>query len=338
MAQTCEGEPGHGSDGLRTSCSGHRTCPPFGMRVGEIIRPLRIGTSYSVAFSSNGGRLATVGRDVCVWDIECRVKITRSRPFSHPSHAGFAPDGGTLAVKSTSGRIAVIAAATGEMVVDFDNASDGEGTNVLFSPGGDFLVDGSWGGRLTVRRADSGAREFVQDFPGEMIRAIHRTQNGARWIVSHAPKATTGDRPPAPGYFSVWAWPFVAGRFDILAPRIPFVRASALSPDGEHLAVVHGAPPNVLWVLRTRDGSRVATVSVDVGGTPCALAWSADGRLVGSAQDKLIAFYGWPGLAFLWDVPIEFPSDVAFSPCGKVVALGSWKSGRVMNMNSVPNN
>ena len=49
------------------------------------MKPFKFGKSYSVAFSSDGTRLATLGRDVWTWDAAARKKAFRAHPFSNPS-------------------------------------------------------------------------------------------------------------------------------------------------------------------------------------------------------------------------------------------------------------
>jgi hypothetical protein len=187
---------------------------------GAAMKPWKIGTSYAVAFSRDGRMLATLGRDVSVWDLALKSKMVRSHPFSHPSDAAFSPDQRHLAVKSTSGQIVVIDTQSGLTVVDFKNAADGEGSNLQYSFCGAYIVDGSWGGRLSVRRVDSGAHEFVQDFGGEGIRSVHRSADGQHWIIAHVLKATSDDQPPPPDYFFIWAWPFRRGGYRIMPERV----------------------------------------------------------------------------------------------------------------------
>jgi WD40 repeat protein len=294
------------------------------------MKPLKIGTSHAVAFSKDGELLATLGQDVWIWNLASRSKTVRVHPFSHPSYAVFSPDQRSITVKNTSGRIVIVEVQSGRTIVDFNNAGDGEGSNLLYSPCGEFILDGTWAGRLSVRRASSGAREFVQDFQGETIGSVHSCGNGRRWIVAHGLKEMADDRPPPPDYFSVWEWPFRTGEYTLLPEKISFSRSSALSNDGKLLAVIHGAPPDTLSVLQLSDGACIGTTDVQAGGTGSALSWSPDGRLIASVQDGLIVFYAWPGLTTMHKLPLAYACDVAFSARGGWLALGSWEAGWVL--------
>jgi WD40 repeat protein len=298
------------------------------------MNPWKIGTSNAVAFSRDGRLLAVLGRDVFVWEVALKSKAVRSHPFAHPSDAAFSPDQRHLAVKSTSGQIVIIDAQSGQTAVDFKNTADGEGSNLQYSSCGEYIVDGSWSGRLAVRRAGSGAREFVQEF-GSGIRSVHSSCDGRRWIIAHGCKATSDDRPPPPDYFSVWDWPFRRGGYRVLPERVAFARSSAFSPDGALLAVVHGAPPDMVSVFRLSDGTCVGAVSIQSGGTGHSLGWSADGRLIGSVQDQIVVFYAWPSLGKMHELALAYPSHVAFSPCGDVLALGSWQAGWVLRADAL---
>jgi WD40 repeat protein len=296
----------------------------------SVTKPWKLGASYTVAFSGDGRLLATLSREVSIWAVAKRSRTVRTRAVAHPSHAAFSPDHGSLAVKSTSGHIVILDAQSGQTIADFDNSDEGEGSNLCYSPCGDYIIDGSWKGRLTVRQAGTGSREYVHEFPGEMIREVHSCHNGRRWVVEHGPIATAHDRPPPPDYFSVWDWPFRPGAHRVLPLRVAFITSSSLTTDGEHLAVVHGAPPNTLSVFRTADGVCLGAVPVISGGTGGAVCWSTDGQLIASAQDGAAVIYAWPGLQELHRFSLAFASDVAFSPLDDALALGAWKIGWVL--------
>jgi len=297
-------------------------------------RTLRVATSYSLAFSADSQTLATLGRDAAIWNLRSRKKVVRAHPFAHPSSACFSPSGDQLAVKSTSGEIALISTQDGTVIRNFGNSADGEGSNIQFSARGEFVIDGSWSGRVTVRHARSGNVEFSAEFPGDMITRVHSDASGATWVLEHHPKATSHTAPPAPCYFSVWRWPFARGTLTHFAARVPFASDSALAPDTTRLAVVHGAPPREISVFDMVSGTRSASCTVTCGGTGTALAWAPRADLLGSVQDGKAVIYCAETLKPYRDYALSYASDIGFSPDGRLVAIGSWKCGVVLPLRS----
>ncbi len=292
-------------------------------------RALKIAKSFSVAFSPDSRALATLSRDVFIWDLDSRKKKVRAHPFSNPSYACFSPNGEQLAVKSTSGVIALISASDGALIRDFNNLTDGEGCNLQFSACGEFIVDGSWDGRVLVRRALSGRIEFSAEFPGDVICGVHCDAKGDTWVFEHHPQATSPTVSPAPCYFSVWRWPFTRASV-ILPVRVPFARSAALTSDATRVAVVHGAPPTKLAIFDVVDGTRSAQCNLRSGGTGSALAWSPQADFLGSVQDGKVMIYRGDSLEPFRDFALPYPCDIAFSPDGRLVAIGSWQSGLVL--------
>jgi hypothetical protein len=235
---------------------------------------LHTKTSYAIRFDPAGNTCATIGRDVCLWDLETAQVRWRARPFSNPSYVAFAPDGSQIAIKNTAGRIAVLDPSGGEVLNDFANQREGEGSNPLFSNCGRYLIDGSWGGLFTVRTASSAEILFQKRFEGEMISRVHTCRAGQMWITEHHPKATAPNRPPADGYFLRWAWPIGLGSPERLPHAFPFLRSAAFAPSGDLLAVHFGAPPRNLLVYHLPARRLLWSANVNVRGAGGALRWS----------------------------------------------------------------
>jgi len=206
---------------------------------------------------------------------------------------------------------------------------------VGYSPCGSYLVDASWEGKLLVRDVKTGTAAFSKQFPGEMITRVDRCCGGQKWFFLHSPIATTRDKPPENSYFAVWNWPFQAIAFQVLKKRYPFVRDFAVTPDGERMAVVYGAPPNSLEIIRTSDSSFVASLPVKSGGAPTELAWTPDKTVLASVQEGKVVFYSGIDFHVLSEIPAEYPSDVEFSPDGSSVAIGSASNGMLLKTSDV---
>jgi hypothetical protein len=297
-----------------------------------VIRPLKLGASNAVEFSPDGRQLATIGRYVWVWDIKARSKRWRAHPFPHPSDVAFSPDGNTLAVKNTGGKITLLDSSDGSIALAFDDIGDGEGSSIVWSADGEYLVDGSWSGHLRVRQARSGDVVFHGQFPGEMLRRIHADRSRQTWFVEHGPKVRPGENFPPPAYFTKWEWPFERSTYTRLSMSFAFPSGSALSPDGSRLAIIDRES---LQIRRQPDGELLASTLVDIGGTGAALRWSHDGSMLGSVQRKQIAVYQTSDLRQLHTYEMEYPSDISWSPQEGLVALGDWASGILVSAESI---
>ena len=288
--------------------------------------PVDLGKSHSIAFSAKGDLLAVLSKDLCVWSVPIGKRILRVHPLSHPCYASFSPNNGNLAVKNTSGKIVVISTESGKTIVDFKNDLDGEGSNLVYSSCGKYVVDGTWAGALYVRCATSGKTEFVHEFPGEMIYGLKRFMSNNCWCVMHVPKSVRNHK-PLPSYFSIWEWPFRKGKHQVMNKEVPFSRSFAVSPTDDLVAVVHGSRSQSLSVFNLADGTCACTVRVHIGGTGSAVAWSSDGRYIGSVQSDMVVIYEYPRLVEFQRTPLHYASDVAFAPKANLVAVGSWKAG-----------
>lgn len=290
---------------------------------------MQLGSSYAVSFSRDSSRLAVLASDVTVLDTIGKGRVFRSRPCKHPSHVLFSQDGRELFVKSTSGCLMVLDAWDGAVLRTLD-AGGVEGCSPTLSASGQYLLDGSWDGRITLWDVTTGVAEWQREFAGEMIHGLCCLASRGMWLSVHSPKATTEDRPPLPDYFCLWSHPIPGMQpIRVVRPKLPFVRAVAASPTDDALAIVHGAPPRTLSVVETENWAVTATVAAEYGGCGSALAWSVRG-LLASVQNARVELYRASSLRHLGGISLPYASDVAWSADGGRLALGSWKKGRLV--------
>lgn len=282
-----------------------------------------------VVFNPDGASLLALSRDINLWSVAERKKKWRVHPFSHPSDAVFSANGERIAVKNTSGQIVILDGTSGQTLIDFRNQSEGEGSNLCFSPTGTELIDGSWGGALTVRNATSGEIVFRRDFPGEMISRVLKSQNRGILLSEHKPKATSPDKPPADCYFIAWTWPFCTAKSERLSIRFPRVVCSALNHSGTELAVVFGAPPKRMVLVDLKSQVIIWEREVTLGGSGSALKWSPCQQYLAAVQKDRIAVYRTEDGAFLGCRSMKYPSDVEFSKDSTLIAFGSWQHGLI---------
>lgn len=300
-------------------------------RLGGVNLPKKIGTCYDVAFSPDDASFATIGRSVWLYETLAAKKRWRSHPFANPSHLAFSPDGLSLAVKSTSGEIAILDAPTGEVRSKFGNHDDGDGANITYSPCGEYIVDATWTGRIIIRNAHTGAVQAQGLFP-DMIVAVHSTPDRSVWVFQHSPRATRSDAPPPPDYLTVWKWPLTSGGFRICQLSSPFVRASALSPDGSKIAIVHGAPPKTLSLVAISDSTVIWESSPISVSTWAAVQWSPNGDYLAVMERRAAALYNSRTSEKVWETHMDSPMAAAFSSDGTHLVLGSTRDGLVFNV------
>jgi WD40 repeat protein len=303
-----------------------------------LLKPLPIGSSYSVRFSPDSRLLATVGRHVVLWSLEERRRIAHARPFKHPSWIDFSPMGDRLAVKSTAGHICILAVPDLALLVEFDGRGASEGNQISFSPCGDYLIDSDWKGRLVVRDARTGEFVHQEQFPDTMIQWFAARADRQAFAFGPFIREPAIDGSPC-GMVACRTWPLSDVETPTLNVGATSVDLGALSADGTAVALLipDEHPLHRLLLLEQRGtgwSSREAMVSHS-GGTSKAIAWSPDGRRLALTQDHSTSIFDVSTLARVAHHPLPYPCDVAWSPDGRLLALGSWSKGVVMGAGSV---
>ena len=292
-------------------------------------KALKLGSSYECAFSPDGNYVAAVSLFVSMWGVRSGAKIWKAHPLKHPSQICFDPSGERLAVKSTSGKVMLLDAHSGEVVADLGSRGDAEGGAMAFTPDGSRLVDSSWTDGLLVRDVLTGAIQYAEKRPNDMARGVHVDSRGQQWVIWHSCRATTSNRSPDEDYVDVRQWPFSEHEPRRVGLGSFFVRDTALSGAGTLLAVSYDGrdPWRKVRVLDLSSHRWVGETPTDM----CfGLAWStADDRIATVQRDAIIE-YSWPGLVKVASWPMEYPQAVAYSPAGDRLALGSAGHGMVI--------
>ena len=65
------------------------------------------------------------------------------------------------------------------------------------------------------------------------------------------------------------------------------------------------------------------------------MAWSSDGKYVGSVQARRFVFYHSSDLSVIGEVPCTYPSSICFLPGTEDVVLGSWNSSVLAEINDI---
>ncbi len=188
------------------------------------------------------------------------------------------------------------------------------------------IVNASWDGAVEIIDLRAQRSLNSRTFAGDMIMALHRLKSGDGWIMLHDPQATTDGLPADPSYFSLWSGEQPAGTPSFIRHGLRFIRASALHPAGQTLAVVYGAPPDHLALVDAKDSTIRKTIRVEFGGTGSELVWSPNGELLAVVERDAVRVYD-EQLLRVREFAVPYASSVAFAPNERALAIGSWKDG-----------
>lgn len=294
--------------------------------------------AFVVCCSDDGGNLACLSRRVNMFELSSRKRIWSVLPFSHASQAAFSPDGKILVLKNTSGRILALDSATGNVMYDYKNQNEGEGSEVLFSPEGDRLIDASWKGVITVRKLLERTIVTQQSVPGEMIVRISHDSIRRTWLFEHHPVVRPGENWPLPPYLTIEKWPIGEHTAKVISLDLDMIASATLSPDASKICYVCRRRSLGSWikVAKAANGETLArSEEIKTGGTGSELAWSSDGKYIGSVQKQRFVFYNASDLSVIGEVPCTYPSSICFSPIKDEVVLGSWKASVLMGLDAI---
>jgi WD40 repeat protein len=285
--------------------------------IGSLQKPgFRIGASFRVAFSADGRYLATVGKRSNVWDVAARKRCGDVKPFSHESEIDVSPDSGRIAIKNTRGDVAIYDIDLVSEQVRLSGKPYGEGDAIRFSPGSDFIIDSSWRGDFVVRDSQSGGLVWKSDFPA---RGVAPRRDRTVWLFA------TDDG------IGLQRWPFWDSTPVIYAfpPEYSRVARFALADSSDRVVV--GTPRAVeIWMLDASLEAAVVTASwrTAISGTADAVAWHPTEAFVAHAGGRAASVLS-ADLVPVWHEEFAYPSDVAFSTDGSLLAVGDWSKGAV---------
>ena len=291
-------------------------------------KPLPLAKSYRITFTPDGNRLVVVGQRVAVWNLQTRKRQGSYRPFAHPSHVDMAPSGRHCVVKSTSGELCVMTLDHPPTMTRLPHRL-GEGAEALFTAGEDALVDGGWGGGFVVWDIATGEMRHGWKVEGAMITTIVCDGPRERFFYHRQPMHDGRSTPVPTEALVLRRWPFADHPEErLLVHDWDHGATPAFSPDGRLLGV---AGRSYLLVLDVETGEERVSRALDPS-VSCshALAWSPDGTQIACIEGHQVSFFDAATLARRARHVLDFASDVAFSPDGRLVALGAWSNGVVM--------
>jgi WD40 repeat protein len=234
-----------------------------------------------VAFSPDGLKLASVGRDsvVRLWDVATGQEVRALHGHAQPIRAvAFSPDGTTLASVGEDTLIILWDVATGRLLTILSGHTDFVSA-VAFSPDGTTLASGGEDTRIVL-----------WDVATRRLRLTLRGHSGAVTGVTFSPDGAS--LVSADLDSSVRVWDVATGQQrQVLQGRAKAVRTVAISPDGTTLASGGDDDLVILWEATNGQPRNVLKEHTDfING----VVFSPDGKTLasGSRDSQII----------LWDV------------------------------------
>lgn len=298
----------------------------------EAKRSFCTGKSYQLRFTPDGSALVAFARDLTVWSISRRKKIAFGHRLKNIAFIDISPTGSSVLLKSTSGAMCVLSLPALTTMQSFPVQSESEGCQALFSPCGDYVVDGSWSGLLTARDLKTSELSTWDRRDGTLIISLCSTTDRALFAYVVNPIAKNRVDPPDPSLIVVRKWPFYQFEGEIIQKAWIYVQAIALSPQGDRLAVLqmHKSGKCTLEVHSLNRDLRVHPQAVFPGGTNRSLAWSPDGATIACVESGQISLFDSATMSRVSKLSSPYPSHVEFSPNGELLAIGSWEQGQVV--------
>ena len=240
------------------------------------------------------------------------LPMSRSRGDSRVviNHLAFSPDGQTIATVDEKGRARVRAVGTGGLDRELD-ARD-RARVVAFSPDGRHLAVGREGPDVLLHDLDQGGPGRLLGIPVQQTKGLHFSPDGRILAVSSYRSRET------------ILWDLAEGkqRARFPGPVMPVI-ALAFASDGRELAAVSTLNPAVqVWDVATGRARAVATEASAISD-----GLSPDGRLLATANADMKLIRLWDlrsgGLIRVFEGLPSPIRSVAFSPDGKIVAMGT---------------
>lgn len=302
---------------------------------------LRIGPSYELRFDPESRRAISFGRNISVWDLATRTRAIRAHPLKHPSHVHWSPGGDSLSVKSTSGELVLVNAQTLQITAQLQTKRAGEGCESVFSPSGDRLLDGTWGGVLATYDLASQSRQVEYSFLNTMITSIEPSRSGALAAVVLQPKCSAG-LPPGPQHsICLVEWSRSGLALRNLGKKFHEVEATAFDSSEHHLAIMRhngSFPKGCIDVFNVKEGRTIASRPCALSSNGSSICWSPKGGMIGTVESDGFRFYDAAELREIAHLPWEYASHIEYSRDGKYLALGAWSGGEIRLADSIVKN
>lgn len=296
----------------------------------------RIGAAYGVTFSQSGLFLGQVGRQVVAYDVVERKAVTRSQwHYPHPSAAVFGTTDRWMAVRSTTGAMVVIDLTSSQLLSRVRVPGDTADDSSLFSCDDQHVDEACSSGTLRIRRVSDLRVEYLEQHPSVMLGPASVSRAGETWAIAFNGKHLDQPHPP-PCRIEIRRWPLSGAHRQVLGDQFGHIAGLALTPTADRIAILERQPRKGLpseFVISLMSVSRRSVeerATHPLWRSHRGFAWDPSGRFLVVGTDLGHALLDGNSLAPIGYLSGQYPSDAAFSPDGRLLALGYWGYGLVL--------
>lgn len=275
-----------------------------------------------IDLSGDGSLLVAGGdRGATAYTTSPRLKQLWYQPVKGVEAAAVSPDASRVAVAEDAGVILVADGKSGQPIKALKSA--GLPSGLAFSPDGDQLAIGLWGGQIFVWNLDQQTTKEIH--PDSTTYEMGGQETMVAW--SHDGKYLAGG-----GWRDeILIWDMVSGQQTQQLKAGSNISVVALSPDDRYIAALTEGNQVVVWDLHSGAliGQWSPLVAKSADPSPAkGLAWSPDSsRLAASTNNgRKLAILDVPGMSLQKQIDLHFNSyavmTMRWSPDGKLLYLG----------------
>lgn len=319
--------------------------------VGQVQLVRRLRTTWHLSFTPDGERIIALARNLVMWDVSAAKRLHVAKPLSNMSSVAFSRSGDCLAVKNTSGQIAVLAASDLSVRAGPVDDGHGEGSAILAGVEPDTFVVPSWSGHVSLRSSSLDTVSETTLAPG-MLRSVAIDDGTTMWAILRSVRAfgeiavteslfeVAPDTVPLPG-MSIQQVELTSDNQAVITyrPREPTIQTPAGDlPSSTVIAWIDLATGSVrrsvLWAGVLINNLAVSPDKQHVAAT--GFFASSAFRLQGEPARPALGLVAADGAAEV--TAVELPADVGtthsvdYSPDGSRLAVGTDVAGLVFQV------
>jgi hypothetical protein len=309
----------------------------------------RLPGSHSLSFSPDGNLLACLGVRLSVFETSNWQRLFVSKPFPNLWDLAFSRNGNMLAIKNTSGLVAVIHQTTGQLLSTFSGKGEESGSTVSFVRGDSQLVDGTWKGILRFR-SPLGGDVFEQTMsPNKMVTDLTYNDDSKLLLVTYNPKVLSGELSSEHNSYLLLLdlsdTPAQPRRIELestseINTEIQCVR---FSQDAKFFCLAtwvrtlrkkgRASPAAQFQIRSTKNGELICKSDFYELSSPRSnLSWSSDGKHVVAPIKHAFILLDTNNLREVGRVPWHHGTAVAFHPKNDAVVLGSSSKSKMISL------